>query len=441
MSSTSISTSVVKRSAAPSAEDREIIPLIERALGAVRAEVSDSPYIQEAFRVLPVGGYRSAIGSFWNAVVDDLRNKIIFRSLRLFNKAVTLRREVKCYEDFQDLVSDDELIEGAYKIGVIGWEASRILRHAKETRHIFDGHPRSSEPSVFKVLAMMDDCVKYVLNEPYPSQIVDIDEYVALLASDKFDRNHVAIESALGDLPEVYRNELVNRLFTMYAKEDSSSTLRSNIAFVVPILWPTLTKDTRHQVVRRVDQEITKGNAVSTTQAFEFVVIADAAIYLSTIARAYRIAPILDTLANNLDQWAEENKCVEQLKPFASVIPADFMAKYVTSLTLTYVGYTGTSYQFARRDFYANGAASHIPDMFQAFDDNAAEAFVECVRSNGILHRRIQSPTKLERLRTLGRIVLERASEKYDKNMLLRTLIDPAQEEEFTKLLRPSKAS
>lgn len=47
-----------------------------------------SPYIQEALRVPPVQGYRSAIGSFWNAVVDDLRNKIIHRSLPLFNKVM-----------------------------------------------------------------------------------------------------------------------------------------------------------------------------------------------------------------------------------------------------------------------------------------------------------------------------------------------------------------
>jgi hypothetical protein len=115
-------------------------------LANVRDELKEDPYIEEALKVLPVGGYRSAIGSFWNAVVDDLRNKIIHRSLSLFNQSVSLRKEIKCYDDFINNTNDDELIEGAYKIGVIGWEASKILKHAKETRHIFDGHPRSSDP-------------------------------------------------------------------------------------------------------------------------------------------------------------------------------------------------------------------------------------------------------------------------------------------------------
>ena len=117
----------------------EMVPIMQRSLMSVREELRDDPYIIEAIKVLQVGGYRSSIGSFWNAVVDDLRNKIIFRSVKLFNQSVDLPRKVESYEDFQNFVNDDQLIEGAYKIGVIGWEASKVLRHAKETRHIFSG--------------------------------------------------------------------------------------------------------------------------------------------------------------------------------------------------------------------------------------------------------------------------------------------------------------
>ena len=47
--------------------------------------------IEETLKILTVGGYRSAIGSFWNAVVDDLRNKILFRSISMFNKEMKPR--------------------------------------------------------------------------------------------------------------------------------------------------------------------------------------------------------------------------------------------------------------------------------------------------------------------------------------------------------------
>jgi hypothetical protein len=150
--------------------DHDIVPLIERAVMCVREDMRDNPYILEAVRVLPVQGYRSAIGAFWNAVVDDLRNKIMFRSLSLFNKEVKIGREIKSYEDFQNYVNDDQLIEGAYKIGVIGWEAYKILGHSKEARHIFYGHPKSSEPSLVKVLAVIDDCIKSLLSGRYSNK-------------------------------------------------------------------------------------------------------------------------------------------------------------------------------------------------------------------------------------------------------------------------------
>jgi hypothetical protein len=412
-----------------------IQPFFQRALNNVREDISDNPYIKEALKVLTVGGYRSAIGSFWNAVVDDLRNKIIYRSLPLFNKSVDVGREIKCYEDFQNYVNDDQLIEGAYKIGVIGWEASKVLRHAKETRHIFDGHPRSSEPSILKVLAMFDDCVKYVLNDPYPPQIVDIDEYIATMDLPSFDRNEISVANALTELPEVYKNELANRLFTVYVHENTSSVLRSNVEFVAPILWPVLPKDIKIQVVRRVDQELNKGNAERTANAFALVNKVGANAYLSPTAKKYVIGPWVLGLKSALDNWPIENKCVKALEPYAANIPPDLTADYVWGLTHTYVGYIGHSSQWSRQDFYANAAAEVIPKMFQAFSDNEAGAFVDTVKQSKILRRRIQSPVKFNRLRSLANIVLERASSSFRGRAFLEALVDETRVEEFLRQL------
>ncbi|MBE1557089.1 hypothetical protein [Sporosarcina limicola] len=274
-------------------KNNEVLSLIQKSLINVREDLQDNTYIEEALRVLPVGGYRSAIGAFWNAVVDDLRNKIIFRSLTMFNKEVELGREIKSYDDFQNFVNDDQLIEGAYKIGVIGWEASKILKHAKETRHIFSGHPKSTDPSVIKVFAMMDDCIKYVLNVDYPMQIIDIDEYIGNLATEAYDRSSIGIENALGDLPERYKNELINRLLSSYIHHNSSTIIRSNIEFCSPILWRVLAKPIKVQTVRRIDQEIVKGNLATINLAFSFIEIVNANEYLTLNAKKYKIEPLI----------------------------------------------------------------------------------------------------------------------------------------------------
>ncbi len=288
--------------------------LIECTLENVRDDMIENPYIIEALRVLPVKGYRSAIGNVWNAVVDDLRNKIIHRSLLLFNKAVQLKRDVKCYEDFQNFVNDDDLIDGAREIGVIGWEAAKVLKHAKETRHIFDGHPRSSEPSAIKVLAMLDDCIRYVLAEPYPPEVVDIDDYLATMQTADFDRSELAITNAITDLPEVYKKVLIHRLFDAYIHESAPTDLRSNIELVGPILWKSLEKDLKVQVVRRVDKEIAKGKTVRTKEAFHFIRVVKASAYLTPTAKSYLLKPLVDKLTKSLDQWTDENDAVEALR-------------------------------------------------------------------------------------------------------------------------------
>jgi len=414
----------------------DINPLIERAVANVREDMRDSPYIMEALRVLPVQGYRSAIGAFWNAVVDDLRNKIIYRSTDLFNKAANVGRTIKTYEDFQNYVNDDQLIEGAYKIGVIGWEAFKILGHSKETRHIFSGHPKSSDPSLVKVLAVIDDSIKYVLNAEYPPRIIDIDEYIDVLNLESFDRNTVAIENAIGDLPETYKSELSNRFYTIYVHPDSPSTLVSNIEFVAPLLWKVLPKDIKIQVVRRVDQEMTKGNSSITEKAFSFVRVVGGEIYLSHTARKYKIEPLVDRLNSNLDKWVIESECVRELSGYASYIVEECIDKYVWALTQTYVGSIGSSRHFSRTDFYADGAASYIPTMFQTFNDRMIAAFVRSFRKNDTLKRRIRTPSKLRRLRSLGNIACEKMSDSFDDKLVIEALIDEAREEEFFTMIK-----
>ncbi|MDD9208993.1 hypothetical protein [Aeromonas dhakensis] len=414
----------------------EIVPIMQRALMSVREELRDDPYIIEAIKVLQVGGYRSSIGSFWNAVVDDLRNKIIFRSVKLFNQSVDVGRKIETYEDFQNYVNDDQLIEGAYKIGVIGWEASKILRHAKETRHIFSGHPKSSDPSIIKVLAMMDDCIKYVLNAEYPAQIIDVNDYVSTLSEQNYDRNVVAIESALGDLPEIYKNELANRLYTSYIHQQSTSVLRSNIEFVAPILWRVLPKPLKMQIARRVDQEIQRGNADVTMSAFNFIELVNNQAYLSVVARRYQIAPLVEALTAAFDDFPRENDAVRNLVPYASLIPDDLLPEYVLGLTRTYVGRMGSSARWNRTDFFADGAAMHIPDMFRTFDDHAVNYFIEGIRGNDLLRRRIEAPAKLRRLRILGNIVSEKMSATFQERKIIEALCDEEREEEFFTLLR-----
>ena len=388
----------------------------------------DNPYIAETLKVLRVGGYRSAIGSFWNAVVDDLRNKILFRSISMFNKE--MNQNIRTYEDFQDNVNDEILIDGAYRIGIIGWEAKKVLKQAKETRHIFDGHPRSSDPGPLKALSMMEDCIKYVLSQDYPPQIINIDDYINVMGTIDFDRNEFSVTEAISDLPDTYKKELINRFFSSYINESCSSILRSNIEFVAPILWKVLPKDVMLQISKRVDNEISKANSITINYAFSFMNIVDSKKYLTTRAKKYLLAPIIEKLTDNLDNFHIEDQCVSELARYAGYIPRELLYDYVNALTQTYVGHIG-SCRYERTDFYANGASLKIPVMFESFDDESAHAFVDVIKKNKTLQRRIKNKVKLDRLRILGEIVNRKISENFDEVEFLNLLLKEENEKSF----------
>ncbi|MDW5525319.1 hypothetical protein CKN63_13110 [Carnobacterium divergens] len=360
----------------------------------------------------------------------------LMKELGIQSKEMEIGREIKSYDDFQNFVNDDQLIEGAYKIGVIGWEASKVLKHAKETRHIFSGHPSSTDPSIIKVFSMMDDCIKYVLNVEYPLQIIDIDEYMEILATESYDRNPIGVENAFGDLPDRYKNELSNRFFGSYIHKNSSTIMRSNIEFCSPILWKILPKPVKIQVVRRIDQEIIKGNGTTIRLAFQFIENVQAHEYLTLNAKKYKIEPLIEELEKNLDVFTVENRCVEELERFSNSIPIDLLSRYVNALTQTYIGHIGGSAYFARTDFYADSAALRIPEMFEKFDDTAADAFIYSIKINKKLKSRIKTPAKLRRLRSLANIVLERVSINYHNKEILESLVDESQEKEFFEYLR-----
>lgn len=421
---------------------KEEAALVSKEIVNVREEVRDCPYLEEALKVLPVKGYRSAIGSYWNAVIDDIRQKIIHRSLDLFNKEVNQKKKIEKYEDFQDYITDNDLIEGAYKIGVLSWEARKLMHQARETRNMFHGHPKSSDPGLLKVLNLISDCNKYVLSQDFPPSIIDISTYLNQMDSADFSRSEIAVDQAFTDLPPVYKSELSNRFYTTYCSDSISSDLRGNIEFCAPILWSSLTKEDKKQIGKRFDKEIVEGNRQKITKAFSYIKLVNGLMYVSSASRRVLIEPIVADLVGSLDDWDKEAKLVKKVVPVAKFMPADLLVSFVGAITKTFVGYKGSSYNYARKNFYSNAAAPAIKEMFQSFDSSGIDAFVEVVKTDSILRRRIKESGQLERLRILGNILLENEIASESSEQFLESLCDEDESEKFfTKILPKLKKS
>lgn len=407
----------------------EKLEYLQRELTNVREDLIENKYIIEARIVLQAGGLRSAIGCYWNAVSDDLRRKVIHRSLDLFNKE--MNKSVKTYEDFQNHVTDNDLIEGAYKIGALSWEAKKIMHQARETRNIFDGHPDSSDPSLFKVLNMIADCNRYVLSQEYPIPIINVNDYITKMDTDLYDKHELAVEQAFIDLPEIYKGEMCNKLFTYYVGDTISTRFRANIEFGFPILWRVSPKEIRQQIGQRFDKMYLEGDGPKNEKGIELLTLIDGLRYLSTTTRKLIYEPKIKFLEDHLDEWNEEAIAVKDLEAFGSVVPDVYIVRLVTALSLTYVGYKGASHHFSRTTFYSNAAAPRISRMFEKFDNKSAEAFVNIIKNNMTLKSRIINAAQLKRLRTLGYILLNKPEIKGDTKSFLELLVDESKTKEF----------
>ena len=402
---------------------------LQKELINVREDLIENKYIREARTVLMAGGLRSTIGCYWNAVVDDLRKKVMHRSLDLFNKEMS--KNVKTYEDFQNNITDNDLIEGAYRIGVLSWEAKKIMHQARETRNIFDGHPDSSDPNLFKVLNMIADCNRYVLSQEYPVPIINVNDYIIKMDTDAYDKNELAVEQAFIDLPEVSKNEMTNKIATYYIGDSISTRFRANIEFSFPILWRVLPKETRQQIGKRFDKTYLEGDAETNKKAIELLILVDGLRYLSTTTRRLIYEPKIKFLEEHLDDWAEEARAVKNLEAYGSVVPDELIGRLVSALTLTFVGYRGSSYSYSRTTFYSNAAAPTISKMFEKFDNKSAEEFVNTIQTNQILKARIRGAAQLNRLRALGDIILNKPEIKDNIKSFLEILVDEKQTKEF----------
>lgn len=407
----------------------EKLSYLQRELTNVREDLTDNKYIAEARIVLQAGGLRSAIGCYWNAVSDDLRRKVMHRSLDLFNKE--MNKKVTSYEDFQTHVTDNDLIEGAYKIGVLSWEAKKIMHQARETRNIFDGHPDSSDPNLFKVLDMIADCNRYVLSQEYSIPIINVNDYISKMDTDAYDKHELAVEQAFIDLPDVYKREMCNKIFTYYVSDTISTRFRSNIEFSFPILWRVSSKDIRQQIGQRFDKMFLEGDAQKNKKGIELFTLIDGLRYLTTTTRKLIYDPKIKYLEDHLDDWHEEGIAVKELEAFGSVVPDEYIERLVTALTLTYVGYKGSSYNFSRTTFYSDAAAPRISKMFEKFDNRSAEEFVNTIKENSILKARISGAAQLKRLRTLGNILLNKPEIKDDVRSFLELLVDETNTKDF----------
>ncbi|MBE9592026.1 MAG: hypothetical protein IMF19_00960, partial [Proteobacteria bacterium] len=182
-----------------------------------------------------------------------------------------------------------------------------------------------------------------------------------------------------------------------------------------------------------LDQDIVSGNWQKTEKGIELLSLVNGLKYVSSSSRRAIFDPAIQNLEQKLNEWAEEGKYVHYLERLGTNIPDELIPRYVAALTLTFVGFEGRTYRSPRTHFYSNTAAPVIKLLFEKFDDKAAEEFVNTIKTNLMLKRKIEYPGQLTRLRILANILLERPKLRSDVREFLELLLDEKRTGEFLR--------
>ncbi len=81
-------------------------------------------------------------------------------------------------------------------------------------------------------------------------------------------------------------------------------------------------------------------------------------------------------------------------------MPSELLPRFVEAITRIYVGYQGSSDSYARKNFYSNGAAPYIKEMFESFNSETTDCFVDVVKTDMTFRCQISEKGQLNRLRT-----------------------------------------
>ncbi|MEH2180499.1 hypothetical protein [Nostoc sp.] len=82
------------------------------------------------------------------------------------------------------------------------------------------------------------------------------------------------------------------------------------------------------------------------------------------------------------------------------------------------------------------GSSPVVKRLFEKFDNRAAQAFVEVIKTDLKLKNRIQSPGQLARLRNLANILLNRVGLREDVKDFLELVTDETKTDEFYRNIR-----
>jgi hypothetical protein len=303
----------------------------------------DSVYISKSLAAVAAGLFDAALNYLWDETISQLRKRVAQYDISYFydnavGTASDRRKKLSNVEDL-DKIDDYELIDGSRKIELISDVAFKHLDLIRYMRNWASAaHPNQNELTGLQLIAWLQTCINEVISSPMSMVAADIKKILSNIrekAISPIDAREIA--AFFGNLDQGQVNTLASGLFGIYTRADTTSQTRTNIHQILPLLWPRVDEQTRHQFGVRYGRYVANGDQDQKGYAKQFLDVVSGQSYIPDDLRAAELDTAIDNLLaahNGFSNFANEPPFARQLQRLVGTadLPTQIREKYVLSV-------------------------------------------------------------------------------------------------------------
>ncbi len=302
----------------------------------------EAVYVSKFFAAVAVGLFDAALNYLWDETVVHLRKRVETYDLEYFYDIATSadkRKELKTIDDISKL-TDDELLRGSLTIELIsevGFRNMDLVRHMRNNASA--AHPNQMNITGLKLISMAEDCLREVISTPIPPAAIAVQKLLENIKTTTMktgDAQDVSVHfSSMGP---VRTQRLVEGLFGIFYKRETTEAVRQNIRLLAPMLWPYVDEPTRKNLGLKHAYFSANNHIVEKNFSKEFLAVVDGLQYITDQHRAIEVSTVLEELKNahyGLNNFYNEVLPARRLKSIIGDVPSVPMGiqnKYIETL-------------------------------------------------------------------------------------------------------------
>lgn len=303
-------------------ERKKVFKNMEDILSLLPADkLKQSEYLSKFLSAVSAGLFDAALNYLWDETVKQLRKRVSSYDIQYFYDLLSLseqrRSKLRTEEDLSS-ITDDELINGALKLGVISEIGFRLLDDIKYMRNWASAaHPNQVTITGLQLVSWLETCIREVISLPLSTMVVRINELLKNIKKNELEESDItSIATVFENLTEEKIQSLCNGFFGIYCRNETEEFTRTNIKKLLPKLWIYVIDDTKYQIGIKYGQMKVNGDVEGAAYARSFLEIVNAEKYIPDDLKDAELKNELDNLKyahNSYNNFYLESQYIKQI--------------------------------------------------------------------------------------------------------------------------------